>query len=100
MFLIGCSFSYKQHFVDDCYTNTAFRYAAELLVVGGIFAEPRGEALSARDPDLRCLSTSGVGSEVDFDVREAVLLRDASCEILTVDFLQCPSATHRLPHKS
>lgn len=44
--------------------------AAELLLLGGIFAEAGGEQLSARDPDLRCLSTPGVGSEVDSDVRE------------------------------
>lgn len=52
--------------------------------MGGIFAEAGGEPLAARDPDLRCLSTSGVGSEVDSDVREVVLLRDASHEILGV----------------
>ncbi len=40
--------------------------------MGGIFAEAGGEPRSARNPDLRCLSTLGVGSEVDSDVREAV----------------------------
>lgn len=56
MFLIGCSFLHKQHIVDGCSSHT-------LLQSCGTFAEPRGE------PDLRCLSTSGVGSEVDPDVR-------------------------------
>lgn len=60
----------------------AFLDAAELPAMGGIFAEAGGEPLSARDPDLRCLSTLGVGSEVDSDVREVVWLRDASHEIL------------------
>lgn len=82
MFLIGCSLSYKQHIVDDCYINTALLCAAELPVTGGIFAEAGGEPLSARDPDLRCLSTLGVGSEADSHVTEVVLLRDASHEIL------------------
>lgn len=50
--------------------------------MGGIFAEARGEPLSARDPNLRCLSTLGVGSEVVSDVRGVVLIWDASHEIL------------------
>lgn len=54
------------------YINTSFLRAAELLLMGGIFAEAGGEQLSARDPDLRCLSTLGVGAEVDSDVREVV----------------------------
>ncbi len=53
--------------------------------MGGIFAEAGGEPLSPRDPDLRCLSTLGVGSEVDSDVRVAVFLHDASHEILRGD---------------
>lgn len=64
-----------------CCTNTASLCATELLLMGGIFAEPRGELLSARHPDLRCLSTLGVGSEVDSDVRRGVLDQDASCEL-------------------
>lgn len=43
--------------------------AAELLGKGGVFGEAGGEPLSARVPDLRCLSTLGVGFEVHSDVK-------------------------------
>lgn len=55
MFLIGCSFLHKQHIVDGCSSHALLQSLAV--------------SRSHCDPDLRCLSTSGVGSEVDPDVR-------------------------------
>lgn len=55
MFLIGCSFLHKQHIVDGCSSHTLLQSLAV--------------SRSHCDPDLRCLSTSGVGSEVDPDFR-------------------------------
>lgn len=52
-----------------------FLHTAEML--GGIFAGSRGELSPARDPDLRCLSALGVGSEVGSDVRGAALVWEA-----------------------
>lgn len=86
-------------------SQTSFLNSAELLEDKGVFAEARGELLSARDPDLWRLSTSGVGSEVDSDVRWAVLLWNASHKLICEGTLKCqvsaaPSFKNRLLHET
>lgn len=63
----------------------------------GVFAEPRGELLVARDAGRRGLSASGVGSEVDFDVRDGFWLwMHHVMGWLNVKFVQSWAAVYRL----
>ena len=100
-FLIGCSSPYKQHFVDDCYTNTALLRAAEPLAVGGIICRASWRGSLGQRPWLTMAQRFRCGVWGGFWRHGGqFLLRDASCEILNVKPLRSPSVIYRSPHKT